>query len=103
MKALLANPEEFVGTLAEKLLMYAMGRNVQYYDAPALRSIIRQSAAANYRFESLVLGIVKSTPFQMREAQSAKRPGGMSMPPTQTLPPRLFTCAQVASTSAVVT
>src|SRR5439155_2733057 len=67
-KALLANPEEFVGTLAEKLLMYAMGRNVQYYDAPALRSIIRQSAAANYRFESLVLGIVKSTPFQMREA-----------------------------------
>src|SRR5207244_6690259 len=73
-KALLANPEEFVGTLAEKLLMYAMGRNVQYYDAPALRSIIRQAAAANYRFESLVLGIVKSTPFQMREAQSAKRP-----------------------------
>jgi Protein of unknown function (DUF1592)/Protein of unknown function (DUF1588)/Protein of unknown function (DUF1585)/Protein of unknown function (DUF1595)/Protein of unknown function (DUF1587)/Cytochrome C oxidase, cbb3-type, subunit III len=65
-KALLAHPEEFVGTVAEKLMMYAVGRNVQYYDEPALRAIVRQAARNNYTFGSLVTGVVKSTPFQMR-------------------------------------
>ena len=51
---------------AEKLLMYALGRNLQYYDAPAVRAIVRQSAAGNYTLASLVVGVVKSPPFQMR-------------------------------------
>jgi hypothetical protein len=65
-KALLEHPDEFVGTVAEKLMMYAVGRNVQYYDEPALRAIVRQAARNNYTFASLVAGVVKSTPFQMR-------------------------------------
>jgi hypothetical protein len=72
-KELLAHPDQFVRTVAEKLLMFATGRNVQYYDAPALRAIVRQSAAANYTFESLILGVVSSAPFQMREAQQERR------------------------------
>ena len=65
---LLRQPEQFVGTVAEKLLMYAIGRNVHYYDQPAVRAIMRESAAANYTFSSLVLGVVKSRPFVMRQA-----------------------------------
>jgi hypothetical protein len=52
--------------------MYALGRNVQFYDAPVVRSIVRQSAASDYTFASLVLGVVKSAPFQMRETQPMK-------------------------------
>jgi len=66
--ALLSHPEEFVSTITEKLLMYGIGRNVQYYDRPAIRAIIRQAARNNYTFASLVLGVVQSAPFQMREA-----------------------------------
>jgi hypothetical protein len=69
-KELLRQPEQFVGTVAEKLLMYAIGRNVQYYDAPAVRAIMREAAANNYTFSSLVLGVVKSRPFLMRQADS---------------------------------
>ena len=59
--------------MAEKLLMYGIGRNVQYYDAPAVRAIVREAAASNnYKFASLVLGVVKSAPFQMR-AQALKQ------------------------------
>jgi hypothetical protein len=70
--ALLSHPEEFVLTVAEKLLMYAAGRNVQYYDQPAIRAITQDAARDNYAFASLVLGVVKSAPFQMREVQVAK-------------------------------
>ncbi len=49
-KALLRHPEQFVETVAEKLLMYGIGRNVQYYDQPAVRAIVRQAAASNYSF-----------------------------------------------------
>ena len=70
--ALLSHPEEFVSTVAEKLLMYAIGRNVQYFDEPAVRAIVREAARNNYTFASLVLGVVKSAPFQMREAQAAE-------------------------------
>jgi hypothetical protein len=52
--------------------MYALGRNVQYYDQPVVRGIMRQSAKDNYTFASLVLGVVNSMPFQMRETQPAK-------------------------------
>ena len=65
-KALVRQPDVFVGTLTEKLLIYALGRGTNYYDMPALRSIVRESAKQNYRFSSLILGIVRSTPFQQR-------------------------------------
>ena len=66
-KLLLKDPQRFVGAMTEKLLMYGIGRNVQYFDAPAVRKIVREAAAANdYKFESLVLGVAKSAPFQMR-------------------------------------
>ncbi|HLI85668.1 MAG TPA: DUF1592 domain-containing protein [Bryobacteraceae bacterium] len=67
-KALLAHPEQFVETIAGKLMMYAIGRNVQYFDQPAIRTIVRDAAASNYTFTSLVLGVVKSPQFQMRMA-----------------------------------
>jgi len=65
-KALLSRPELFVGTFAEKLLTYGLGRGVEYYDAPTIRAIVRAARAQDFRVSSLVLGIVKSAPFQMR-------------------------------------
>jgi mono/diheme cytochrome c family protein len=67
-RELLRQPEQFVGTLTERLLMYAIGRNLQYYDAPTVRAVMRDAEPANNTLASLVLGIVKSRPFQMREA-----------------------------------
>ena len=67
-EALLNRSEEFVTTMTEKLLTYALGRGVEYYDMPAVRAIVRDAARQDYRFSSLVLGIVKSTPFQMRRS-----------------------------------
>jgi uncharacterized protein DUF1592/uncharacterized protein DUF1588/uncharacterized protein DUF1585/uncharacterized protein DUF1587/uncharacterized protein DUF1595/cytochrome c len=69
--ALLSHPAEFVSTVTEKLLMYGLGRNVQYFDQPAVRAIVKEGARNNYTFASLVLGVVKSAPFQMRETQPA--------------------------------
>ena len=68
--ALLDRPEVFVGTLTEKLLIYALGRGLEHTDAPAVRAIIREAADDEYRLSSLVLGVVQSTPFQMRRSQS---------------------------------
>lgn len=68
-EALLRHPRQFVETVAEKLLMYGISRNVQYYDQPAVRAIVRQAQPSNYSFAALVLGVVKSAPFQMRKAQ----------------------------------
>ena len=67
---LLSEHEQFVQTVAEKLTTYALGRGVQYYDMPAVRRIIGQAAADDYTWSSLVLGIVRSTPFQMRRTES---------------------------------
>jgi mono/diheme cytochrome c family protein len=67
--ALLAQPERFVSAMAEKLLMYALGRNLQYYDASSVREIVREAARSHYTFSSLVSGVVKSAPFQMRKAR----------------------------------
>lgn len=67
-QALLSRPELFVSTLSEKLLTYALGRGLEYYDAPAIRKIVRDASPNDYRFSSLVLGIVNSTPFQMRNS-----------------------------------
>ena len=67
-QALLARPELFVGTLTRKLLTFALGRGVEYYDAPAVRKILRDAKPRGYRFSDLVLGIVKSVPFGMRSS-----------------------------------
>ena len=73
-RALLLHPERFVGTMTEKLMTYALGRGLEYYDMPVVRSIAREAAQNDYRFSSLVMGIVKSTPFQMRRAREAGTP-----------------------------
>ncbi|MEO8256655.1 MAG: DUF1592 domain-containing protein [Acidobacteriota bacterium] len=65
-EALLSRPDVIVGTITEKLLTYALGRGVGHYDMPAVRAIERAAARSQYRFSSLVIGIVTSTPFQMR-------------------------------------
>jgi hypothetical protein len=67
--ALLRRPELFVGAVTEKLLTYALGRGVDYYDAPSVRAIVRDAGAQNYRLSSIVVGVVKSQPFQMRMSQ----------------------------------
>jgi hypothetical protein len=66
--ALLTEPEAFVTRLTEKLLIYALGRGLEYYDAPAVRAIVRDARSSDYRMSALVLGIVKSLPFQMRRS-----------------------------------
>jgi mono/diheme cytochrome c family protein len=66
--ALLRQPEIFTSTMTEKLLTYALGRGLAYYDMPVVRGIVREAARHDYRFSSLILGIVSSAPFQMREA-----------------------------------
>jgi hypothetical protein len=63
---LLKRPELFVRTLSEKLLTFALGRGVEFYDAPAIRQIVREAKAHEFRFSSIILGITKSVPFQMR-------------------------------------
>ena len=67
-KALLQRPELFAGTLAEKLLTFGLGRGVAPYDAPAIRQIVRHARSEDYRFSALIVGLVQSTPFQMRKA-----------------------------------
>jgi hypothetical protein len=73
-RALLLHPERFVGTMTEKLMTYALGRGLEYYDMPVVRSIARDAARNDDRFSSLVMGIVKSTPFQMRRGREAETP-----------------------------
>ena len=68
--ALLAHPERFVNTVTEKLLIYALGRGLEYYDAPAVRAITRAAATDDYRLTALILGVVKSVPFRMRSTES---------------------------------
>jgi hypothetical protein len=67
-KALLARPDLFVRTLTDKLMTFALGRGLEYYDAPAVRKVVADAADDDYRFSSLILCIVNSTPFQMRMA-----------------------------------
>ena len=68
-QALMRRPEQFVETITEKMMTYALGRSVEYYDMPTVRKIVRDAARDNYRFSSIVLGIVKSAPFEMKRAQ----------------------------------
>jgi hypothetical protein len=69
-QVLLDRREQFVRTVTEKLLSYALGRELAYYDAPAVRSIVRGSAASDYRWSVLIQRIVESVPFQMRRSES---------------------------------
>lgn len=68
-QAILERPELFVRTLTEKLLTFALGRGVEYYDAPAVRKIVKEAQADNYRFSKLIVGVVNSQPFQTRMAK----------------------------------
>ncbi len=70
-KLLLSKPDQFVGAVTEKLLTYSLGRGVDHHDQPAVRKIIRDAQSDNYRWSSLILGVVSSAPFQMREAPPA--------------------------------
>ncbi len=65
---LMSRPDLFAGTITEKLLTFALGRGVEYYDAPAVRRILRAAEADGYRLSSLIVGIVESVPFQMRRS-----------------------------------
>ena len=69
-QVLLSRPQLIVTAVSEKLLMYALGRTLDYYDAPAVRRIVREAASSEYRWSSILLGIVESTPFQMRRSSS---------------------------------
>jgi hypothetical protein len=66
---LVAQHEIFVGVMTEKMLTYAVGRGLEYYDMPAVRKIVRDAKSKDFRFSSIVLGIARSTPFQMKEAK----------------------------------
>jgi mono/diheme cytochrome c family protein len=74
--ALLSRPKLFAGNVTEKLLTYALGRGVEWYDMPSVRAIVRRSAPGDYRFSSIVLGIVNSIPFQNKKTDSALTDSG---------------------------
>jgi hypothetical protein len=67
---LLSQQDQFVQTVTEKLLTYALGRQLEYYDAPVVREITRGAAADDHRWSSVILAIVRSMPFQMRRSES---------------------------------
>jgi hypothetical protein len=71
-QALLQHPERFVSTMTEKMMTYALGRGLEYYDMPVVREITRDAARSDYRFSSIVMGIVKSTAFQMKRAHDVE-------------------------------
>jgi hypothetical protein len=79
-QALLTRRDEFVTTVTEKLLTYALGRGLDYDDAPAVRKITRDAAHAGYRWSSIIVGIATSAPFQMRTAQD---PGAAAVAASQ--------------------
>ena len=68
-RQLAENPEQLATVVTEKLLTYALGRGVEYYDMPAVRTITRGAASSGYSLSSLVVGVATSTPFRMRMAR----------------------------------
>jgi len=66
---LLDRPDDFVGTITEKLMRFALGRGLEYYDMPAVRAITRAAAEDDYRWSAVILGVVESVPFQMRRSE----------------------------------
>jgi mono/diheme cytochrome c family protein len=73
-KALLSRRDAVAATATEKLLTYALGRRVEYFDMPAVRAVVRDAARTNYRFSSLIAGIVKSVPFGMKRFEGGTEP-----------------------------
>jgi hypothetical protein len=65
-RALTDRPEVFVGTVTEKLMIYALGRGLEPVDMPVVRNVLKSAAKSNYAMQSIILGIVRSSPFQMR-------------------------------------
>ena len=80
-RALLDRREAFVATAAEKLLTYALGRRIEYFDMPAVRAIARDTARNGHRFSALVTGIVQSAPFQMKASEAPPRAASMQASP----------------------
>ena len=75
---LLSRQDDFVKTVLAKLMTYALGRGVEAYDMPSVRTILRSSASTNYKWNSIIMGIITSTPFQMNhlaELETAAPPG----------------------------
>ncbi len=68
-EVLLGKQDQFVMTVTERLLTYALGRGVEFYDMPAIRTIVRDAASSDYRWSSVIMGIINSKPFQMRRAR----------------------------------
>jgi hypothetical protein len=68
-QVLLDKKDQFVTTATERLLTYALGRGVEPYDMPAVRTIVRDAAPREYRWSSIIMGVVTSVPFQMRRAR----------------------------------
>jgi hypothetical protein len=62
-------PEVFAGVLTERMMTYAVGRGLEYYDMPAVRKVVQDARASNYRFSDIVLGVARSVPFQMKETK----------------------------------
>jgi len=71
-QALTAHPDRFAANLTEKLLVYSLGRGIEPFDQPAIRVIVREAGKSDFRFSSIVMGIVNSLPFQMRRADTGK-------------------------------
>lgn len=70
LRALLtARRDVFVTTVVDRLMTYALGRRITHYDMPAVRAIVREAAAADYRWSAIIAGVVKSTPFQMKRTE----------------------------------
>ena len=76
--AVLNRPTVFVGTMTEKLLTYALGRGLGYADMPVVRTIVREAGRNDYKFSSLVLGVINSMPFQMRIRPAESEPPPIS-------------------------
>jgi hypothetical protein len=80
--ALAAHPEQFVRTMTAMMLTYALGRGLDYYDMPVVRSVAREASKGDYRFSELVLGVVKSPPFQMKVEKPGEQASLASAGPT---------------------
>jgi hypothetical protein len=78
-KALMSRPTEFVETMTEKFLSYALGRSLTAYDMPTVRKIVHDAARDNYRFSSIVMGIAESAPFQMERTPEAPAPNAVQV------------------------
>ena len=78
-ESLVRRSDQFARVVTEKLMTYSLGRGVEYEDMPVVRSIVHDAASSNYKFSSVVMGIVKSPAFQtnMKVPESANTPGGV--------------------------